>query len=238
MRKIAAAALVLCLMSGTSALAQDNDHHHDKAAGPPKSAGPTHGGPPGGPTAHAVVVHPTGGPVGPAHPPAAPPAHSTPAAPSARPSKAARPTQQVHSTPAAASRRPSRAAQATRPARSIPVMPTGRASARPASAPAGPGPPTVSNTFRAASMSAIATSGVAGIGPDPAASIIVRGSSARCCPTVGTGRSGTSPTITTMGCPCRRTAMSGSATGRTPCWSMSTAAWWSHRFRASSTRRF
>lgn len=68
MRRIAGAALVLCLLSGTSALAQDNDHHHDKAAGPPKGAGPTHGGPPAGPTVHALPVHPTGGPVGPVHP--------------------------------------------------------------------------------------------------------------------------------------------------------------------------
>jgi Ni/Co efflux regulator RcnB len=67
MKRIAAAALVVCLMSGTSALAQSSSQHHDKAAGPPRGAGPTHGGPLAGPTVRTLPaggVHP-GGPVGP-----------------------------------------------------------------------------------------------------------------------------------------------------------------------------
>jgi hypothetical protein len=63
MKRVAAAVLVVCLMSGTSALAQSSSQHHDRAAGPPKGAGPTHGGPPGGPTVHTLPVnpiHPTG----------------------------------------------------------------------------------------------------------------------------------------------------------------------------------
>ena len=82
MKRIAAATLVFCLMSGTSAFAQGDDHHHDGAGPPSKSAGPAHGaGPthganptvtptqgsihPGGNTFHApggpaVVVHPQG----------------------------------------------------------------------------------------------------------------------------------------------------------------------------------
>ncbi|HEY3890312.1 MAG TPA: RcnB family protein [Caulobacteraceae bacterium] len=80
MKRIAAATLVFCLMSGTSALAQSSSQHHDKAAGPPRGAGPTHGGPPAGPTVHGPVgpggnagaFHTQGGPVGVVHPQANP----------------------------------------------------------------------------------------------------------------------------------------------------------------------
>jgi hypothetical protein len=58
MKKIAAAALVLCLLGGTSALAQNDDHHDHNA--PAKGAGP--GGAP-----KALPVHP-GGPAGPGGP--------------------------------------------------------------------------------------------------------------------------------------------------------------------------
>jgi Ni/Co efflux regulator RcnB len=65
MKRIAAAALVLGLMSGTSALAQGDDHHPDRAgppaksAGPTKTAGPTHGA---NPTAQPTQgsIHPGG----------------------------------------------------------------------------------------------------------------------------------------------------------------------------------
>ncbi len=82
MKRIAAAALVVCLMGGTSALAQADDHHNDKAAGAPRGAGPTHGGPaaqgppggaahpggPRGPGGNAGAFHTQGGPAGVVHP--------------------------------------------------------------------------------------------------------------------------------------------------------------------------
>jgi Ni/Co efflux regulator RcnB len=56
MKRIAAAGLVACLMSATSALAQQPDNHHHTNPPPQKAAGPTHGA--------APTFHPQGGPPG------------------------------------------------------------------------------------------------------------------------------------------------------------------------------
>jgi Ni/Co efflux regulator RcnB len=74
MTRIAAAALVACLMGATSALAQQPDnHHHNNPSPPAKSAGPTHGGP-------TPTFHPQGGPPGGFHPQGGPPGGFNPQA--------------------------------------------------------------------------------------------------------------------------------------------------------------
>jgi Ni/Co efflux regulator RcnB len=69
MKRIATAAFALCLMSGTSALAQDNQHHDDSSSSHDHSTGGPHGpsgggphGPPTGPTPQGHTVHGNTGP--------------------------------------------------------------------------------------------------------------------------------------------------------------------------------
>jgi Ni/Co efflux regulator RcnB len=92
MKRIAAAALVLCLMSGTSALAQMSSEHHDRGAAPTKGAGPTHGGPPGGPVKALPITPKPGGPAGPANPGGRPSNPGNPTYPGGRPSNPGNPT--------------------------------------------------------------------------------------------------------------------------------------------------